>query len=65
VDGGEYYKTRHRYHLAITGSYLYTVEDQRKQVNPGTLMWFNNKRVHSSYNNSAEDRISVIFDVEM
>jgi hypothetical protein len=65
VDDGEYYKARHRYHLAITGSYLYTVEDDRRQINPGTLMWFNNKRVHSSYNNTAEDRVSVIFDVEI
>ena len=65
IDSGEYYKIRHRYHLAITGSYLYIVEEQRKQINPGTLFWFNNKRVHASYNNTSEDRISVIFDVEI
>lgn len=65
IDHGEYYKIRHRYHLAIAGSYLYTVEQQRKQINPGTLFWFNNKQVHASYNNTPEDRISVIFDVEI
>jgi len=65
IDAGEYYKRRHRYHLAISGSYLYTVEDDRRQIHPGTLFWFNNKQVHSSYNNTDTDRISVIFDVEI
>jgi hypothetical protein len=65
VDDGEYYRVRHRYHIAITGSYIYTVEDTRRQIEPGMLFWFNNKRVHTSWNNSTEDRISVIFDVNM
>lgn len=63
TDDGEYYKHRHRYHIAITGSYIYTVEDSRKTIEPGTLFWFNNKQVHCSWNNTSQDRISVIFDV--
>lgn len=65
VDAGEYYKNKHRYHIAITGSYIYTVEDTRRQIEPGMLFWFDNKQVHCSWNNTNEDRISVIFDVKI
>jgi hypothetical protein len=64
IDLGKYYEIRHRYHLVIKGSYLYQVEEEGKQVSPGTLFWFNNKKNHSAFNNTSEDRISVIFDVE-
>jgi len=64
IDLGTYYKVRDRYHLVISGSYLYQVEEESKQVTAGTLFWFDNKKVHSALNNSSEDRISVIFDVE-
>jgi len=63
-DGGEYYKVRDRYHLVLTGSYEYLVEGESRQVSPGMLFWFDNKKVHSAFNNTTEDRISVIFDVE-
>jgi hypothetical protein len=64
IDLGKYYKVRHRYHLVVTGSYLYHVGNESKQVHPGTLFWFDNKKMHSAFNNTTEDRISVIFDVE-
>lgn len=65
IDTGEYYKRRHRYHISLTGSYVYTVEETRRQIEPGMMFWFDNKQVHSSWNNSTEDRISIIFDVDM
>lgn len=64
IDLGTYYKVRDRYHLVISGSYLYQVEEESKQVSAGTLFWFDNKKDHAAFNNTLEDRISVIFDVE-
>jgi len=63
-DHGKYYETRNRYHLTVTGVYEYTVGDEIQLTQPGILFWFDNKQVHSSFNNSQNDRISVIFDVE-
>lgn len=63
-DGGKYYEVRDRYHLVLTGSYEYFVGGESQQVSPGMLFWFDNKKVHSAFNNTTEDRISVIFDVE-
>jgi mannose-6-phosphate isomerase-like protein (cupin superfamily) len=63
-DHGRYYEARNRYHLVVTGSYEYTVGDETEQILPGMLFWFDNQQTHSAFNNSEEDRISVIFDVE-
>lgn len=63
-DGGDYYEIRNRYHLAVTGSYEYTVGDETEYIVPGMLFWFDNQQMHSAFNNTEEDRISVVFDVE-
>jgi len=63
IDDGTYYLTRDRYHLAIQGTYLYTVDGEEHQIAPGTFFWFNNKKYHSAYNNGDIDRLTFVFDV--
>jgi quercetin dioxygenase-like cupin family protein len=47
----------------LQGTYLYTVEDESHQIYPGTFFWFDNKRVHESYNNGDVDRLTFVWDV--
>lgn len=63
IDIGSYYQTRDRYHLAIQGTYIYTVGGQSVTVEPGTLLWFNNKLSHGTQNNGDCVRITFVFDV--
>ena len=63
IDQGTYYQTRDRYHLAIQGKYRYTVGGQSVIVEPGTLLWFNNKLMHGTENVGDEVRITFVFDV--
>ena len=63
IDEGEYYLTRDRYHLALQGTYEYTVEDEMHVIEPGTFFWFDNKKYHMSHNNGKIDRLTFVFDV--
>ena len=63
IDMGTYYQTRDRYHLAIQGSYRYTVGEESVIVEPGMLLWFNNKLMHGTENVGDEVRITFVFDV--
>ena len=63
IDKGTYYLTRDRYHLSIQGVYDYTVGDQTVRIEPGTLMWFNNKLPHAAKNVGDVTRITFVFDV--
>ena len=63
IDIGNYYLTRDRYHLSIQGTYDYTVGDQTVRVEPGTLLWFNNKLEHGTKNVGDVVRITFVFDV--
>ena len=63
IDIGTYYETRDRYHLSIQGRYVYTVGDEAVIVEPGTLLWFNNKLEHGTTNIGNEIRITFVFDV--
>ena len=63
IDKGNYYLTRDRYHLAIQGSYDYTVGGETVRVEPGTLLWFNNKLPHGTKNVGDCVRITFVFDV--
>lgn len=63
IDFGKYYLTRNRYHLAIQGSYKYTVGDESIIVNAGDLIWFNNKLEHGSENVGNCVRVTFVFDV--
>lgn len=63
IDIGSYYQTRDRYHLAIQGTYDYSVGDETVRVEPGTLLWFNNKLEHGTKNVGDCVRITFVFDV--
>lgn len=63
IDIGSYYQTRDRYHLSIQGAYEYTVGDESVIVEPGTLLWFNNKLEHGTRNVGDCIRITFVFDV--
>ena len=63
VEAGTYYKTRDRYHLSIAGRYQYFVGEETVIVDPGTLMWFNNKKPHGTVNLGEETRITFVFDM--
>lgn len=63
IDIGNYYQTRDRYHLAIQGTYDYTVGDETVTVESGDLIWFNNKLKHGTKNVGNVVRITFVFDV--
>ena len=63
IDIGSYYQTRDRYHLSIQGRYIYTVGDESVTVEPGTLLWFNNKLPHGTKNIGDCVRVTFVFDV--
>lgn len=63
IDFGKYYLTRDRYHLSIQGRYRYFVGDEFYDVEPGTLLWFNNKLEHGTENIGECTRITFVFDV--
>lgn len=63
IDLGNYYQTRDRYHLSIQGRYIYTVGDESVTVEPGTLLWFNNKLPHGTKNIGDCVRVTFVFDV--
>lgn len=63
IDIGNYYQTRDRYHLSIQGKYKYHVGDEEIVIEPGMLVWFNNKLPHGTENIGDEVRITFVFDV--
>jgi mannose-6-phosphate isomerase-like protein (cupin superfamily) len=63
IDIGSYYQTRDRYHLAIQGSYVYTVGGESVKIDAGDLIWFNNKLSHGTHNVGDVVRITFVFDV--
>lgn len=63
IDKGDYYLTRDRYHLSIVGRYKYMVGDEEYIVEPGTLLWFNNKLEHGTENIGDCVRVTFVFDV--
>lgn len=64
IDIGEYYQTRDRYHLSIQGKYKYHVGDEEVVIEPGQLVWFNNKLPHGTENIGDDIRITFVFDVK-
>jgi hypothetical protein len=63
IDVGTYYLTKDRYHLSIQGRYEYHCGDDVTIVEPGTLLWFNNKKMHGTVNVGDCTRITFVFDV--
>lgn len=64
IDVGDYYQTRDRYHLSIQGKYKYHVGDEEVVIEPGMLVWFNNKLPHGTENLGDDVRITFVFDVK-
>lgn len=65
VDRGSYYEFRDRYHLVLVspgGSEL-SSGGERVVLQEGEVWWFDNKRVHSARNLSADWRVHAIFDL--
>ena len=63
IDEGTYYHTRDRFHLSIASQYQYFVGNESVIVDPGTLLWFNNKIPHGTVNLGDEPRITFVFDM--
>ena len=63
IDEGTYYQDKDRYHLSIEGQYEYIVGNERITVDPGTLLWYNNKIPHGTVNLGDVTRITFVFDV--
>jgi hypothetical protein len=64
TDNGDYFLTTVRYSLALNQEYFFKVADQTVKISVGDLFWFNNKKPHGAFNESANDRIAVIIDVQ-
>lgn len=64
IDIGDYYLTRDRYHLSIQGTYEYHVGDESIVIEPGMLVWFNNKLPHGTRNLGDDIRITFVFDIK-
>jgi len=63
IDEGKYYLNKDRFHLSIQGTYEYTCGEDTVTVEPGTLLWFNNKKMHGTQNIGDCIRITFVFDV--
>ena len=63
IDDGTYYHGKDRFHLSIHGNYEYTVDDEMHVIKPGTLFWFDNKRLHKAKNIDNVNRLTFVFDV--
>jgi len=66
IDRGEYYKIRDRFHVVLKskdGNYL-AAGDEKVHSREGDLWWFDNKISHEAVNESSEERIHLIFDLE-
>lgn len=62
IDEGKYYLDKDRFHLSIQGTYRYHCGDDEVDVEPGTLLWFNNKKMHGTVNTGDCVRITFVFD---
>lgn len=65
IDHGLYYAVRDRFHLVLAssqGSRL-TSGDETVTMQAGELWWFDNKKMHASFNESTDWRIHLIFDL--
>jgi len=58
------YHKKDRFALIISGEYMFTVDEETQCFKEGDLWWFNNKKLHSSYNHGDINKINLIFDVE-
>ena len=65
IDRGDYYRLHARFHLVLhspTGSLL-RAGDELQRMQRGELWWFDNKQVHEAWNDGADNRVHLIFDL--
>lgn len=65
-DEGKYAEHYNRYHIVVQSSEgnIFTVNDESIEMKEGELWTFNHRAPHHVINNSAEDRIHIIFDAK-
>lgn len=65
IDRGDYYAVRDRYHLILdsAGSWM-RAGTEEVRMKTGEFWWFDNKAEHEALNDSDQDRIHLIFDLE-
>lgn len=67
TDGGRNAAFYTRTHLVLYGKpgNSFTVEDETVEMITGQLWWFENKRQHSCFNGSDDDRVHLIVDMRV
>jgi hypothetical protein len=63
IDTGDYFIGKDRFTLCLQSSYKLIVNSTTNKVNPGELIWFDNKQPHEAVNLGSQERIAIIFDV--
>ncbi len=66
VDGGAYSASFDRYHIVVQANpgCHFRAEDEVVQMNTGDVWWFQNRVEHEVKNNSDDDRIHLIVDLQ-
>jgi len=62
VEQGEYYRTKNRYHLSLSGLYELYVDGDVYVIKPGMFFWFENSLPHAARNLGEDVRVSLVFD---
>ena len=57
------YFQRYQIPLSVAPGVRFVVEDEELFMPPGTAWWFDNQKSHAVFNDSAEDRISMLTDI--
>lgn len=65
-DEGAYAQASRRFHIVVQSSEgnVFRVGDETVQMKPGEAWWFDHRQEHEVRNESAEDRVHLIVDVE-
>lgn len=65
IDRGEYYLVHARFHLVLrsTDGSMLRAGDETQRLQTGELWWFDNNQIHEAWNDGADNRIHLIFDV--
>lgn len=63
IDTGDYFLNKDRFALCVQSPYKMVVGSVSKRINPGEVIWFDNKQPHEAINIGTKDRIAIVFDV--
>jgi hypothetical protein len=61
--GWNQYWHRFQIPLRVNPGVRFVVGEEEQYLEPGTAWWFNNQTMHAVFNNSTEDRISMLTDI--